>query len=92
MASGMGAELLRRRLPQIAGVYLALPLEPEIDSLLVGLSGPHPILLGGLLGIAYVVAELPNSAFKRRLGIAPGQLPARNRFWFALMDQADSAV
>jgi CDP-diacylglycerol--serine O-phosphatidyltransferase len=52
----------------------------------------NPFVLGALLGLAYVLAELPNSYFKRRLGIPAGKRPARNRAWFALADQADSAI
>ena len=55
--------------------------------------GPSdPTTLGILLGLAYVAAELPNSFIKRRLGIEPGKRPARHRLWFALADQADSAI
>jgi len=55
--------------------------------------GPwNPFVLGTLLGLAYALAELPNSYVKRRLGIAPGKRPARNHAWFALADQADSAI
>src|SRR5688572_19354487 len=32
----------------------------------------EPVLLGALLGLAYSLAELPNSFAKRRLDIAPG--------------------
>ena len=32
----------------------------------------NPILIGALLGVASWTGELPNSFFKRRLGIAPG--------------------
>jgi CDP-diacylglycerol--serine O-phosphatidyltransferase len=52
----------------------------------------NPFVLGALLGVAYAVAELPNSYIKRRLGIAPGKRPTQNRAWFAFADQADSAV
>ena len=52
----------------------------------------NPFVLGALLGLAYALAELPNSYLKRRLGIAPGKRPAQNRAWFALADQADSAI
>src|SRR5690606_27440044 len=54
--------------------------------------GTSPIFLGLALGLAYVAFELPNSYMKRRLGIAPGKLPERNRFVFALVDQSDSAI
>lgn len=45
---------------------------------------------GCLLGFAYVFFELPNSYFKRRLGIAPGTSPTRNRLLFNLLDKTDS--
>ena len=54
--------------------------------------GWNPIVLGLILGLAYAVAELPNSFVKRRLGIAPGKRPPRNAAWFVLADQADSAI
>lgn len=77
----------------VVGVYLTTLLEGEgREVLLTSLREASPLWLGALLGLAYVLFELPNSFMKRRLGIAPGKLPARNRFWFALMDQADSAL
>jgi hypothetical protein len=39
-----------------------------------------------------VFSELPNSFIKRRIGIEPGKRPPRHAAWFALADQADSAV
>jgi CDP-diglyceride synthetase len=48
-------------------------------------------LVGLALGLAYVVFELPNSFFKRRLDIGPGQTPAGVKglpFW--ILDQVDS--
>lgn len=50
------------------------------------------ILLGLALGFAYLLAELPNSFMKRRLGIKEGKLPDSKRWLFAFMDQADSAL
>lgn len=45
---------------------------------------------GGLIaGLAYVLAELPNSWIKRRLGIAPGTTPSP---WVILGDQLDSGI
>ena len=48
-------------------------------------------LWGGLLGLGYVLGELPNSALKRQLDVGPG-FPARGRlgplFW--VLDQVDS--
>jgi CDP-diglyceride synthetase len=49
------------------------------------------LLMGSMLGLAYVVAELPNSFIKRRLDIGPGE-NARGLFGivFTVVDQADS--
>jgi CDP-diacylglycerol--serine O-phosphatidyltransferase len=52
----------------------------------------NAIVLGLLLGLAYVAFELPNSYIKRRMGIPPGKRPPRNAHLFAIADQADSAV
>ena len=46
---------------------------------------------GALLGFSYMVFELPNSFLKRRMGIAPGQNAAGNRYFFTLLDKTDSA-
>ena len=49
--------------------------------------------LAGLCGgLGYVLAELPNSFIKRRLGIAAGVTPEKNRRLFLAMDQLDSAL
>ena len=51
------------------------------------------LALGLLLGLAYIVGELPNSFIKRQLDIGPGAAAkgrARPVFW--LLDQLDSAV
>ena len=50
------------------------------------------LLLGACLGLAYVLAELPNSFLKRLLGAPPGTLPASNRALFTTLDQLDSAL
>ncbi len=50
----------------------------------------NPWLLGGLLGFAAELAELPNSFVKRQLGIAPGG--TTHGFWagvFYVWDQID---
>jgi hypothetical protein len=50
-----------------------------------------PLKWGGLLGLGYVLGELPNSFFKRQIDIAPGaagQGPLGAAFWF--IDQVDS--
>lgn len=50
-------------------------------------------LAGGLLGLVYALAELPNSFLKRRLRIKPGKNPpgAWKPFFIAL-DQVDSVL
>ena len=52
----------------------------------------HPMSAGLVLGVAYALAELPNSWLKRRLGIAPGKRPERHKLFFTILDQADSAI
>ena len=39
-----------------------------------------------------VIAELPNSYMKRRLGIAAGATPDKNRWLFTALDQIDSGI
>jgi CDP-diacylglycerol--serine O-phosphatidyltransferase len=47
---------------------------------------------GFAVGLAYVLAELPNSFLKRRLGIPPGEQSKRARAVFFLADHLDSAL
>jgi CDP-diglyceride synthetase len=48
---------------------------------------------GALWGLAYVLAELPNSFLKRRLDIAPGENARGVKgFFFLVLDQADSVI
>jgi hypothetical protein len=51
----------------------------------------HALLLGGVLGFAYMVFELPNSYIKRRMQIAPGGRHVVNPYWGLLLDKSDSA-
>lgn len=49
--------------------------------------------IGFLLGLAYVVFELPNSFMKRRLEIKPGKTAVNHLKWFFIfIDQADSLL
>lgn len=50
------------------------------------------IQLGVLLGAAYVLSELPNSFFKRKLGVPPGKSPDNHKFFFRLLDRLDSTI
>jgi CDP-diacylglycerol--serine O-phosphatidyltransferase len=73
------------------GVYLTTSLETQFVHLGVQVSYLGiEVLTGFLFGIAYILAELPNSFIKRRLGIRPGETPQRQRWLFAFFDQADS--
>jgi CDP-archaeol synthase len=53
---------------------------------------PSAWVVGAICGAAYVVAELPNSFVKRRLGIAPGTSAPRARMAQYIVDQLDSVV
>ena len=53
----------------------------------------HPAAWGLLLGLGYVLGELPNSFMKRQLDIAPGAATkGRAALFFWLADQWDSVV
>ena len=49
-------------------------------------------LLGFVAGVGYILGELPNSFFKRRMGIQAGQVPEDKKSWFIALDQLDSAI
>ena len=77
----------------VLGVVLAAALAPALDGwLLVPVPMTVAVPLGLALGLTYLVAELPNSFFKRRLGVPPGQTPRDRRAWFVLLDQTDSVL
>ena len=76
----------------ILGVWITQILEPLWqDWLLVSLQDISIVGIGSVLGLSYVLFELPNSYFKRRLGVAPGETPKQCRYCFILLDQLDSA-
>lgn len=54
--------------------------------------GNQLVLAGWVAGCGYVLAELPNSLMKRRLGIAAGETPARHSRLFIFLDQFDSGA
>ncbi len=49
------------------------------------------VFIGTIFGCLYMIFELPNSFFKRKMGIAPGENPVENKLLFALLDKTDSA-
>ena len=53
---------------------------------------PPAWIAGGICGTAYVLAELPNSFIKRRLGIAPGTSAPSARVAQYVVDQLDSVI
>jgi hypothetical protein len=73
-------------------VPLANALTLTVMSLLMALDIETPSILGFVLGLAYMVFELPNSFVKRRLGIAPGDGHGKYRIAFSIVDKMDSAV
>lgn len=51
----------------------------------------NAFLFGLILGLTYILFELPNSFLKRRLGIAPGEKSEKFKFFFIFLDRCDSA-
>ncbi|HSC71028.1 MAG TPA: CDP-archaeol synthase [Candidatus Methylomirabilis sp.] len=48
---------------------------------------------GALLGLGFVLAELPNSLLKRQFDIPPGEQATGRRYWiFTTLDQVDSVA
>ena len=52
------------------------------------------LIVGFLSGLAFMLAELPNSFVKRRLGVAPGQVATSPplRWLFFVIDRCDSSL
>lgn len=66
-----------------------------LESLCWGPFSKHSLndfLIGLGLGLAYMLAELPNSFLKRRLGIAPGQSAGNNSVFQLVIDKSDSLI
>ena len=51
----------------------------------------NSFFLGAMLGLAYIIFELPNSYMKRKLGIKPGEQHKKYKLTFSLIDKMDSA-
>jgi len=80
-------------LTAIGGLCL-WPVEYVLEALTgQGLLAMYELWFVGLVaGIGYVLAELPNSFYKRRIGILPGEVPEDKKYWFIALDQLDSAI
>ena len=84
----------RGALVMTAGTTLAAVALARVPAYRRGLPEPiaaaNPVIVGGLLGLASWVGELPNSFVKRRIGIPPGeQLRSPVGVAFSIVDQAD---
>jgi CDP-archaeol synthase len=76
-----GTTLAAVALARVPAYRRRLP-EPVADA--------NPVVVGGLLGLASWIGELPNSFLKRRIGIPPGeQLRAPAGVLLSVFDQAD---
>ena len=70
---------------------LAARLEWARELCFVDFGHVSPIVFGALLGVGYVVGELPNSFLKRQLDILPGTTaPGGKGVLFWMFDQLDS--
>ena len=74
------------------GVLLAQKWESISDLNAPLMTSQSAVLLALVLGMGYCLAELPNSFVKRRLGVKEGQTSDRFKWFFVILDQADSAV
>ena len=74
------------------GVLLAQSWEHSLDLSSPLLVGHATWFLALVLGLAYCLPELPNSYLKRRMGIKEGLTSERYKFFFIILDQADSAL
>lgn len=73
------------------GVIVAQSLERLFDLNAPLLTSQSSLGLSFALGLGYCLPELPNSFLKRRLGVKEGETSERYKWFFVLLDQADSA-
>jgi CDP-diglyceride synthetase len=86
-------------IPAVGVVFIALRLllehfSPRLLSELWPLSTRQYGLLGGWVGFGFMAGELPNSFFKRRLCVQPGDAPVRPKARTVgfIVDRTDSIV
>jgi len=75
-----------------AALWARLP--GEVPAMIWPLSTGGYALLGFACGLAFLVAELPNSFLKRQIGIAPGEVSSSPgvRFFTMALDRFDSVL
>jgi len=56
------------------------------------MSVPNDVFVGFGLGLAYILAELPNSFVKRRLGLANGEQSKKYKYLQIFTDKSDSLI
>lgn len=74
------------------GVMIAQLIEKYSDLSTPLLLNASSISLSLVLGLSYCLAELPNSYLKRRLGIKEGKTADKHKWFFIILDQADSVI
>src|SRR5688500_15475688 len=74
--------------------FLLLPVLNGLAVMLFAYDTPlaESFVLGAVLGLVYMLFELPNSFIKRRVGVAAGARPTSNQYLFMAMDKTDSAL
>ena len=74
------------------GAICLWPVNTYLSLNILGQSVFDLFSAGILAGLGYVLAELPNSFIKRRLGIGAGEVPTRGKYIVILADQLDSGI
>lgn len=74
------------------GAPLSMPLAQLMPATELPTGLYEWLLIAAIGGLGYVLAELPNSFCKRRLGVAPGESSKRYKTLFMLGDQLDSGI
>jgi hypothetical protein len=74
------------------GALCLWPINTYFNFNILGQSLFDLLSIGLIAGLGYVLAELPNSFIKRRLGIGAGQVPTRGKYIVILADQLDSGI
>ena len=74
------------------GALCLWPISTYFNFNILGQSLFDLLSVGLIAGLGYVLAELPNSFIKRRLGIGAGQVPTRGKYIVILADQLDSGI